>query len=133
MFSLFIEPGYLSPLEGKFQGGIDVDYKNLKYMASLYHFNHFLCHSFLISFKHALTTAHCVSTFFLLDPPPNFGEYELIVHGDPVMCTRTSYEIGQVETIRKFNPAKTSIGSDFAIMTVNYLYTFVLSHCYKFS
>ena len=122
LVSFFTETNHSVPLKGKFNGGETSDYTQLRFMASFYYLNTFLCHSFLISSKHAVVPAHLVMNFFMNEYPPEFSEYSLILHGGLPTCTKTSYDIVQVERHPSFNITRSNAARDIAVLTVDHLW-----------
>ena len=113
-------------MESKIYGGEDVPHGEVRFMASFIHNNLYVCSAFMISEKHALTTAYYLHDFFSLWPLPDFSEYSLMLHGGLGPCPDKKFPIEQIECLPKYNVKCPSVSFDAAVITVDLLFTFML-------
>ena len=104
---------------GKINDGNVVPQYHMTFMASFKYKNEHLCAVSLITYRHGLTVAHCLESFFLDESIPDFSEYALAVNCHN-LSQGTNYPIEQVESSTKFDTKKKISDHDIACVTVNH-------------
>ena len=118
--SFFTESNNSLPLRGKFLGGEVTSPGEIRFLAYFVYQGKFKNNAFMISSKNALVPAHCLRSFFLDSPPPDFDEYSIIVNGYEHELKRELYEIEQVEHISGFFPSNPNLSYDIAVAKVDH-------------